>query len=475
MIASVQIKGFQSHIDSSFTLSPSLTVITGPTDSGKTAIIRAIRWVVFNEPAGETFVNQVTGEAIVTFTLDDGTVITKGRRKGGRTVHHLVPAGGTSQIFEQADVPPEITAATGITRQMFGDFETALNFAFQLDAPFLISEAPSAGAKVLGKIAGTEIVDQALKSVAKDTYGARQDKLQADKRIEQLTEDLQQYEDVDLLKDQVKTCELLLEKFDQLRGKRETLSALQSQKDVLDQKQAALDTELQRYLALPAAEQNLQEVEAGAQRLQQLAELAQKHEQLEAAISRYKQELTLYDGLEQAAGQLEALNRLSTKAGILREYLFQYSGHLQTLRKAETLLALTKDLDVAAADLGDVERGILQINNLKLLAGQYQSHTVTVSGRQKLLEVLGGINQVEPLLSGLDAQRDRLERLKELQSLFLVKHSTYEDAGRKAVAAITAVSAQEKVIQDLWAEVAICPLCEQPILKGEQHGHKNPH
>ncbi|WP_371380863.1 AAA family ATPase [Sporomusa aerivorans] len=472
MIVSVQIKGFQSHVDSQFNLSPGLTVLTGPTDSGKTALIRAIRWVAFNEPAGETFVNQATGEAIVTVMLDDGAVITKGRRKGGRTVYHLVPAGGKSQIFEQADVPPEVTTALGITRQTFGDFETALNFAFQLDAPFMISEPPSAGAKVLGKIAGTEIVDQALKSVAKDTYGARQDKLQADKRIEQLTEDLQQYANVDLLKDQVDACELLLEKFDQLQMKHETLSTLKLQKTQVDRHLAALEAKLQNYVSLPAAGKSLQAAESDAQRLQLLSELASRHGQLDAAISLHQEELARYSDLHWAGEYLAALDQLLSKLDILRESSNRYALQLEVLGKVDAILSVTKDLDVAATDLTDVEQGIQRLGNLELLSIQYQAHTVTIAAREKLLDALQGIDQAEPLFVGLDEQRSLLDRLRELQTVYRVKHSTYEDAGRKAAAAVTAVVAQEKVIQDLWTEVDICPLCERVIEKGDtMHGH----
>jgi exonuclease SbcC len=169
MITDVTIRGFQSHINSAFRLSSGLTVITGPTDSGKTAIIRAIRWVAFNEPAGDGFVNEAVGEAEVVINHDNGMIITKRRKKGGRTVYKL-----NDQTFEQADVPPEITAALGMARQTFGDFEAALNFAFQLEAPFLISEPPSAGAKVLGVIAGTEIVDLAIKATSRNTHAARE-------------------------------------------------------------------------------------------------------------------------------------------------------------------------------------------------------------------------------------------------------------------------------------------------------------
>lgn len=52
-IQEVTIEGYQSHTNSTFRLSPGLTVITGPSDAGKTAIIRALRWFAFNEPTGK--------------------------------------------------------------------------------------------------------------------------------------------------------------------------------------------------------------------------------------------------------------------------------------------------------------------------------------------------------------------------------------------------------------------------------------
>lgn len=91
-IQEVTIEGYQSHTNSTFRLSPGLTVITGPSDAGKTAIIRALRWFAFNEPTGEAFLHTIRNpdgsvkEAVdqvkVSVTFDNGITITKTRRKG---------------------------------------------------------------------------------------------------------------------------------------------------------------------------------------------------------------------------------------------------------------------------------------------------------------------------------------------------------------------------------------------------------
>ena len=56
-IKSIELQNFQSHVKT--IIEPAgpgfLTVITGPSDSGKTAIIRALKWLLYNQPQGAEF------------------------------------------------------------------------------------------------------------------------------------------------------------------------------------------------------------------------------------------------------------------------------------------------------------------------------------------------------------------------------------------------------------------------------------
>ena len=51
-IKKLDLINFQSHKFTSLELADGLNVIVGPSDNGKTSILRAIRWVLFNEPQG---------------------------------------------------------------------------------------------------------------------------------------------------------------------------------------------------------------------------------------------------------------------------------------------------------------------------------------------------------------------------------------------------------------------------------------
>ncbi|WP_035425703.1 AAA family ATPase, partial [Halalkalibacterium ligniniphilum] len=54
-INTVRLENFQSHLDTSIDFSTGLNVIVGQSDSGKTSILRAIRWVLYNQPRGTDF------------------------------------------------------------------------------------------------------------------------------------------------------------------------------------------------------------------------------------------------------------------------------------------------------------------------------------------------------------------------------------------------------------------------------------
>lgn len=153
-IAEIELT-YQMHVKSKVILGPGLNVIVGASGAGKTSIIRAVRWVGFGEPSGDAFVHEDVKYAEVTITMSDGRWVRKSR-KNDKTRYEIA---GYEEPFDKAEVPAEVTQILNLVKTAFGDFETSLNFAYQLDPPFILSEPPSTGAKVLGKLSGTEVVD----------------------------------------------------------------------------------------------------------------------------------------------------------------------------------------------------------------------------------------------------------------------------------------------------------------------------
>ena len=124
-IQEVTIEGYQSHTNSTFRLSPGLTVITGPSDAGKTAIIRALRWFAFNEPTGEAFLHTIRILVciykiqhkclFIEFTADRETIFLSDKAVDVRITCTLTGNEGNLATGSEFILQPPIAGVTSIT------------------------------------------------------------------------------------------------------------------------------------------------------------------------------------------------------------------------------------------------------------------------------------------------------------------------------------------------------------------------
>ncbi len=159
-IEKVELKNFQSHEHSVLSFEKGINVLCGTSNHGKSAILRAIRWVITNDPSGTDFITHGKDECSVTMYLSNKYSITRTKSKSGnvntyevcfqgeRTSKDVLTGFGTG-------VPLEVREAMQINRPEF-------NFAHQLEAPFLISETPKVRAERIGNLEELGRIDRAL-------------------------------------------------------------------------------------------------------------------------------------------------------------------------------------------------------------------------------------------------------------------------------------------------------------------------
>lgn len=512
MIVGVRITGFQSHVNSYFNLGTGLNVITGPSGSGKTAIIRAVKWVAFNEPAGEAYVNEKVGQAEVEIELDNGVTITK-RRKKGKTSYLL---STVPEPFEKSEVPFEVKQALGINKQTFGDFVTALNFAFQLDAPFLISETASAGAKILGKLAGTEAVDLAIKGVSKDTYAARQEKSQAEKDIEKIDHQLAAYMNLDELKEQLEACEMLAHKLEIDVSKVDNLKHMKIAYGTLTDLMETYREKLDRLAIVGDLEEELKNVAAAQARYDKLLAVYNQFNKTTTALEIAQYELKRLEGTELLAEQLQGLERNQQRVVALKSIAWKHQSYteivdiadrtiektagvekagalLEGIRKAneraEKLTRLQSDRDyygeaIAAWDFeldkltgleaaDDLLKSLQQAQTKHTKLQQLQLNHVyyrgTISKISKDQEKYAGLSQADSYIHDLVNKQQRLADLQQIESNHMEKVRNLWRHENWARLAEEDLQKAQQELQGAWDEAgAICPLCEQPV---STHSH----
>lgn len=148
MLTNLTLRNFQTHRKLTLDFDPHVTTIVGPTDSGKSSILRAIRWLVMNRPSGDAFVRHGRKFASVSVTVD-GTEIE--RRKGTKENSYRI-GGKTLKAFKQ-DVPPEVAAKLNMG---------SLNFQQQHDSPFWLMESAGQVSRNLNEIINLGSMDEAM-------------------------------------------------------------------------------------------------------------------------------------------------------------------------------------------------------------------------------------------------------------------------------------------------------------------------
>lgn len=474
-IKDVVVKGFQSHKESGFTLSPGLTVITGPSDAGKTAIIRALRWLAFNEPQGEGFLYTVRNadgsikeqeeQAEVTVNFESGVSITKTRRKGKTTyIHSLYP-----EPWEKADVPQEIKDALGLTKQTYGDnFETCLNFAFQLDPPFLLSETGGTGAKVLGKLAGTEVVDKAIGAVNKRTHNTRTELAQADKQIGQLDVELLEYLEVDDHYSVLEGLEIRFQTVETGLSLQKDLVEKKNQHEALTNRIVELNQKLEPLQMVPALLINLKAVGLSEDRKQIIEKL---QDDFWKAINDSKNARQLIRDLKDVPSLLQRTKTLSNTEDrliALKDIQTRYRGLQELITRHEaTVAAADKVLDNINL-VANIVKNSHTSEQLNTLLGK---HRVAQNARNVLIDRLASLEHINALkgkITALPATVDKLTVFENLTNKHLESKVARIDAKFELQTAIDNLQIAKELLTEEWeAAGGICPLCEQLIGRGD--------
>ena len=221
MIKKLTLENFQIHRSLQLDFDPGVTVIVGPSNRGKSAVIRALNWIAFNKPSGTMFRTWGSKRTSAALLLDDGTEIERGRsdKENSYTLN-----GNSLAAFGQG-VPDQVYKALNLL---------PINFQQQMDSPFLVMDSPGEVARKLNEVANLELIDIALSRASKYHREASRGLSQERGSLRILQKELKQFDWIDEAEKLIQAGLELEQDLEKLEAESDSLSQLIKRVEFLD-------------------------------------------------------------------------------------------------------------------------------------------------------------------------------------------------------------------------------------------------
>lgn len=153
-IDTLEITNFQNHEYLKITFDPELTTIIGPSDVGKSAILRALRWVCLNVPSGVAMLKDGSDGSECALSID-GHIIDRLRKSDGTNTYKL---DGQEYKAFGTGVPDAIQKLLCVD---------SINFVGQKEPDFWFSLSPAEVSRQLNAVVDLGVIDEANENIGK--------------------------------------------------------------------------------------------------------------------------------------------------------------------------------------------------------------------------------------------------------------------------------------------------------------------
>jgi hypothetical protein len=147
----------QRHSNTKLEFSPHFNTIRGKTDSGKSSIVRCLRWLLFNKPTNLNVLKRGTKKSVATIAIDGHTI----SRLRTKTKNHYILDGNVKKAFGKG-VPNDI--------QTLINMNELLHNQKQADPYFMLGvQSPTERAKLLERFSDLLVISSSMTNARKYT------------------------------------------------------------------------------------------------------------------------------------------------------------------------------------------------------------------------------------------------------------------------------------------------------------------
>ena len=169
MLNKLQIKNFRKNEKLEVELEP-ITVFRGPSGTGKSSVVGALKWLVFNTPAGKDFIHWDHNFSAVRLTEGKNQIT---RKRSSKENYYRINKQKKLKAFG-AGVPDSVSNLLNIS---------PLNFHRQQAGPFWFRETAGEVSRQLNAVVNLDLIDTTLSNLSKQQRDTNAEKKVIEQRI----------------------------------------------------------------------------------------------------------------------------------------------------------------------------------------------------------------------------------------------------------------------------------------------------
>lgn len=360
MIKSATLENFQSHKDTKFDFHPGINAIIGASNKGKSAVLRALYWCVYNRPSADPLIShwavkdekQIATMSVSVEKESGSCTRIRNTNVNGYTVN------GTKYGAIKTDVPEAV--------QRFFDI-SEVNIQKQMDAPFLLSENAGEIARFFNRIIKLEDIDKALSLIESKRRASKADISRYEENLSGYKAEYERYAGLKDIQEKVsvfeKTESRAIEKMNQRTAIQTLLSTIDNNGD--------------------------------------LARRAGKITALESIIEEYE---TLESDIAGRKNNVLILNSLIS---------LEYSAK-KDIEKADTILSLQSDIGKYDKISDSIQKKTSQVSALSAIIKGIKQAKISISSSDSIVSLSEFIEKQEKYAEKISDMKEKAENIRNI-------------------------------------------------------------
>lgn len=420
-ITDIYLTNFQSYEQGHFELSEKVNLITGASDSGKTALIRALSWVLFNDYTTDLLIRNGYNNVEVKIVFNNGNFILRGRK--GNTNYYYIKNNPDNEEIKKyenfgREIPSEIQDDFLFKKVNLLNEKYNILIASQLENSFLLSETDSTKANAIGKLVNIDILDNASRNVSREIKSTKGELNFKKSFINEKEESLNKYDYLNEEKIKIDNLKVL---YNNLAKNFEKLNILKTLSIKLSELNVRIKNGykyLDKYKGLDICSETLQNTEDNISSFSKLNQLYEYYQQIIKGIKSSNVKLNNLRYTDLVSEIIDSIDKNLTLLKFLKPLHERFTYVNSSFKNYESKLEKFKLVHKSYNILLNTQNDIQILNQLSNLNENYYRINQEIRDNSQVLTSIN-TSKVSELTNRIDRNKEKYIQLYKLNISYL--------------------------------------------------------